>query len=349
MAGLASDTNEETLQDISAQLTHIFYPGFIKSLNDEMGFWSMLPKRKGEGKLIEVKFHYGRNTAAKSNTETGTAGDAVAQAYISGYGPWSIYTIPIEITDLSAAIAMSAGHGNYQAWADEVTRSAVDLRQKIEGHLFAAQTGNNCLGLPDYVDDGGTIDEIWGRSRAAYAFLKSIIVDAEFDAISFAQLRTLSRQMMHGTGADISGTTKDIAEEDQGGGRLDLILTTPEIESAYEALVTANGRYPLPAPSNTGLDPGQTGLRYKRAPVLASRFCTDFTLYGLDMRDWHIDILPQVLVTEKGQRVETDFALILEGRSGQSVKAFWRIYFQLVCEMPRHQGKIERLSHDEPS
>ena len=78
MAGLASDTNEETLQDISAQLTHIFYPGFIKSLNDEMGFWSMLPKRKGEGKLIEVKFHYGRNTAAKSNTETGTAGDAVA-------------------------------------------------------------------------------------------------------------------------------------------------------------------------------------------------------------------------------------------------------------------------------
>jgi len=139
------------------------------------------------------------------------------------------------------------------------------------------------------------------------------------------------------------------AASDQGGGRVDVVLSTPEIESAYEALVTSNNRYPILPAAHTQADPGLTDLLYKRAPVLGSRFCPDNNLFALDLSSWSVEILPQVLVDQNGRMVETDFALVLEGRSGQKVTAFWRVYFQLVCEKPWRNARIVNLSHSEPS
>lgn len=350
MAGLTTSTNAETLASLAATLTHIFRPGFVRSLNDEIGLWNLLPHRRAAGPLLELKFHYARNTGVGATTESGSVGTAVAQSYLSGNADFAIYTAPIEITDLSQAKSLVGGHSNWRAWSDEVARSAIDLRQQIEVDLWTAQTGNACLGVPDYVDDGSTANSIFGHDRDDYPFLSSMIADGGDAAISFAKLRELARIMRHGTGADIAGNTANFLAEDQGGGRADVHFTTPEIEAAYEALVTANNRYPLPpVGGNTGLDPGQTNLRYKNAPVIGSRFCADNTWYALDRRYWWIEVLPQALITADGERVETDFALVLEGKSGQSVSAFWRIYLQLACEQPNKQGKIKSVSHDEPS
>lgn len=352
MAGLTTQQNLESLGQISAQLTHTFKPGFTAVLNEEATLWKLLPKRRSAAEAVRVKFHIGRNSGGGATTETGGVGTAGFQAYHSAYADYAIYTKPIEVTDLAQAKALASGHGNYDAWADECARAAADLRRDLEEALWGAQNGSSSLGLQDALDDGAAVPSYLGLARADYPFLKCISLDAASGGgpgpLSFALLRELSRKVHHGTGADLVGDEMTFAAADQGGGRMDAIVTTPEIEGAFEALVTANGRFPMPPAVNSRVDPGLTDLLYKRAPVIGSRFCPDHTLYALDLATWSIEILPQVLVDAQGVRSETDFALILEGRSGQKVTAFWRIYFQLVCTKPWRNGRIVNLSHDEP-
>jgi len=352
MAGLTTQQNLESLSQISAQLTHTFKPGFVSVLNEDATLWNLLPKRRSPAEAVRVKFHVGRNPGGGATTETGSVGTAGCQAYQSAYADYAIYTKPLEVSDLVQAKALASGHGNYDAWADEVARAAADMRRDLEEALWGAQAGNASLGLQDALDDGDAVPSYLGLARADYPFLRCISLDAASGGspgpLSFARLRELARQVHHGTGADLVGDAMTFRAADQGGGRLDVLLTTPELESVYEALVTAHGRFPMPPVANRRVDPGLTDLLYKRAPVLGSRFCPAHTLYALDLSTWSIEILPQVLVDERGARQETDFALILEGRSGQKVTAFWRIYFQLVCTKPWRNGRIVNLSHDEP-
>jgi hypothetical protein len=302
-----------------------------------------------------VKFHLGRNSATERQSETGSIASAGNQAYHSAYQDFAIYTAAVEVSDLAQAKAAVAGHGNYDAWAEECARAAEDLARFINIDLWgqASDATNHCKGVLDALDQDGTPSTYWGLSRAAYPFLKCVYIDhssgGENQALSLGALRTLHRQVRHGTGADIEGTAMTFAASDQGGGRIQLIATTPEIEQAYEALITANNRYPIPPAANSRVDPGLTDLVYKRAPVVGSRFCPDYTLLALDLSTWRLEILPQVLVDRSGRRSETDFALVLQGRSGQTVKAFWRVYFQLVCEKPWRNGRITGISHAEPS
>jgi len=349
MAGLTTQQNLESLSQISATLTHMFKPGFVEVLNEEATLWSLLPKRRSAAEAVRVKFHVGRNTGGGATTETGSVGTAGYQAYHSAYTDYAIYTKPIEVADLAQAKSMASGHGNHEAWADEVARAANDMRMDLEEAIWGAQSGNASLGIQDALDDGSTVANYLGLARADYPFLKCIYLDADSNTLSFARLRSLYRQVRHGTGSDIVGGEMTFTAEDQGGGRADVVLTTPEIEAAYEALVTSNNRYPIPPAANSQVDPGLTDLLYKRAPVLGSRFCPDNNLFALDLSTWSIELLPQVLVDQNGQRHETDFALVLEGRSGQKVTAFWRVYFQLVCEKPWRNGRVVNLSHNEPS
>jgi hypothetical protein len=348
MAGLTTQQNLESLSQISAQLTHMFKPGFVEVLNEEATLWSLLPKRRSAAEAVRVKFHVGRNTGGGATTETGSVGTAGYQAFHSAYCDYAIYTKPIEVTDLVQAKAMASGHGNYDAWADEVARAAADMRRDLEEAVWGAQSANASLGIQDALDDGAAVASYLGLARADYPFLKCISANAQNAAISFGLLRGLFRQIHHGTGADLAGNAMTFKAADQGSGRVDVLLTTPEIETAYEALVTSNKTYPLPAVANSRIDPGLTDLLYKRAPVLGSRFCPDNKLFALDLSTWSIEILPQVLVDATGQRAETDFALVLEGRSGQKVTAFWRVYFQLVCAKPWRNGRVVNLSHNEP-
>ena len=358
MAGLTSTSNLETLSQISAELTHKFKEGFVKVFNEANDLWQWIPKTRARGEAVRVKFHVGRNTGVERQTESGAIGDAGYQAYLSGYEDFGIYTAAVEVSDLAAAKAAAAGHGNYEAWADECARAAEDLARFINQDLWgqAADADNHCKGVLDALDTDGTPATYWGLARTALPFLKCIYVDHQSEgvnqALSLAVLRTLSRQIRHGTGADIVGTgdgAVTFAAADQGGGKVDLIATTPEVEQAYEALITANHRYPIPPVRNDGVDPGLTDLLYKRAAVVGSRFCPDYNLFAFDLSTWRLEILPQVLVDANGRRTETDFALVLQGRSGQTVKAFWRIYFQLVCEKPWRNGRITGISHDEPT
>ena len=348
MAGLTTQSNLETLSQVSAQLTHIFKPDFIEALNQEQTLWSLLPKRKSKEGSVQVKFHVGRNTGGGATTETGSVGTAGAQVYKSGHEEFAIYTKPIEVTDFVQAKSIAMGHSGYEAWADEVARAAEDMRLDLEEALWGLRSGNASLGVQDALADGSTGSYL-GLARADYPFLRCIYIDNEDATLSFSQLRSLHRQIRHGTGADIAGNEMTFAAEDQGGGQVDAVLTTPEIEVAYEALVTQNHRYPVPPAANSRVDPGLTDLLYKRAPVLGSRFCLDNNLIALDLSSWSIEILPQVLVDDKGHREETDFALVLEGRSGQKVTAFWRVYFQLICQKPWRNGRMVNVSHSEPS
>jgi len=349
MAGLTTQQNLESLSQISATLTHMFKPGFVEVLNEEATLWSLLPKHKNQAEATRVKFHVGRNTGGGATTETGSVGTAGYQVYHSAYTDYAIYTKPIEVTDFVQAKSMASGHGNFDAWADEVARAANDMRMDLEEALWGAQADNASLGIQDALDDGSTVANYLGLARADYPFLKCIYLDAEDATISFATLRNLFRQVHHGTGSDIEGGEMTFVAGDQGGGRVDVVLTTPEIETAYEALVTANNRYPIAPAVNSRVDPGLTDLLYKRAPVLGSRFCLDNNLFALDLSTWSIEILPQTLIDSNGQRHEHDFALVLEGRSGQKVTAFWRVYFQLVCTKPWRNGRIVNVSHSEPS
>ncbi len=346
MAGVTTSTNVEDLADLSARLTHRFKPGFMEVLNDETTLWNLLPKNRAVGPLVEWKCHYGRNTGGGSVAETDAPGDAGSQSYITLYANYAIYLKPVEISDFMLAKDAAAGLGAARIWADETARAAADMKQDIEKDLWAAQSGNASLGIQDALDDGSTVANYGGKARADYPFLQSIFQDngGTPRALTLALLRGLSKDIRHGTGSDIVGNEATFYKEDQGGGKVDVLLTSPDLEDAYEALVTANNRDPIPPVSNAAADPGQTDLVYKKAPVIASRFAPSGSIFAVDLSTWSLEILPQVLKTSDGAEFETDFALVVEGRSGQSIKAFWRVYFQLVCFKPFRDVVVTDLS-----
>jgi len=344
MAGVTTSTNVEDLEDLSARLTHRFKPGFMEVLNNETTLWNLLPKNRGVGPLVEWRCHYGRNTAGGAVGETDSPSNAGSQAYITLHADYAIYVKPVEISDFMLAKDAAAGLGAARIWADETARAAADLKQDIEKDLWGVQSGASCLGILDALDDGSTVATYGGKARADYPFLQSVYQDNSGVGrdLSLALLRGLAREIRHGTGADIVGNVATFYKEDQGGGKVDVLLTTPDLEDEYESLVTSNSRYPIP-PASGSADPGLTDLVYKRAPVIASRFAPADQIFALDLSTWSIEILPQVLRTSDGQEVETDFALVVEGRSGQTIKAFWRIYFQLVCFKPFRNGVLADL------
>jgi len=346
MAGVTTSTNVEDLADLSARLTHRFKPGFMEVLNDETTLWNLLPKNRAVGPLVEWKCHYGRNTAGGAVTETAAPGDAGSQKLITLYTNYAIYLKPVEISDFMLAKDAAAGRGGARIWADETARAAADMKQDIEKDLWGAQSDNACLGVQDAIDDGSNVANYGGKARADYPFLQSIYLDNNDVGrdLTLALLRDLSREIRHGTGSDIVGNEVTFYKEDQGGGKIDVLLTSPDLEDTYESLVTANNRYPIPPTSDATADPGLTDLVYKKAPVIASRFAPAGSIFALDLSTWSIEILPQVLRTADGQEVETDFALVVEGRSGQSIKAFWRVYFQLVCFKPFRNGVLLDLN-----
>ena len=346
MAGVTTSTNVEDLADLSARLTHRFKPGFMEVLNDETTLWNLMPKNRAVGPLVEWKCHYGRNTAGGAVAETDAPANAGSQKYITLYANYAIYVKPIEISDFMLAKDAAAGHGAARIWADETARAAADMKQDIERDLWGLQAGNACLGVLDALDDGSTVASYGGKTRAAYPFLGSVYQDnggVDRD-LSLVLLRGLSREIRHGSGADVVGTSATFYKEDQGGGRIDVLLTSPELEDVYEALVTENSRYPIPPVGAGAADPGLTDLVYKKSPVIASRFAPDGKVLALDLSTWSIEVLPQVMRMENGEEFETDFALVVEGRSGQSIRAFWRVYFQLVCLKPFRNGVLVDLN-----
>ena len=346
MAGVTTLTNVEDLADLSARLTHRFKPGFMEVLNDETTLWNLLPKNRAVGPLVEWKCHFGRNTAGGAVAETDAPANAGSQKYITLYANYAIYVKPVEISDFMVAKDAASGQGSARVWTDETARAAADMKQDIEKHLWAAQSGNACLGILDAIDSGVNVPDYGGKARADYPFLKAIYhANAGTGRdLSLTLLRALSRDIRHGTGADIVGAEATFTKEDRGGGKVDVLLTSPDLEDAYEALVTANSRYPIPPISDAAADPGLTDLVYKKAPVIASRFAPDGKIFALDLSTWSIEILPQTLRTADGGESETDFALIVEGRSGQTIKAFWRIYFQVVCYKPFRNGVLLDLN-----
>lgn len=346
MAGVTTGTNVEDLADLSARLTHRFKPGFMEVLNDETTLWNLMPKNRAVGPLVEWKCHYGRNTAGGAVAETDAPANAGSQKYITLYANYAIYVKPVEISDFMLAKDAAAGHGAARIWADETARAAADMKQDIEKDLWGAQSGNACLGVLDALDDGETVASYGGKARADYPFLRSVFQDngGTPRALSLPLLRGLVREIRHGSGADIAGEEATFYKEDQGGGKVDVLLTCPDLEDGYEALVTANSRYPIPPAGDGAADPGLTDLVYKRSPVVASRFAPAARIFALDLSTWSIEVLPQVLRTAAGEEFETDFALVVEGRSGQGIKAFWRAYFQLVCFKPYRNGVLLDLS-----
>lgn len=357
MAAHDSTTNAPAavLNPLSSVLTYLFRPGFVDLLDASLGdgLWTRLPKVRASGADIRQKFHWGRNTGGGATTETGTIGTPMPQRYVTGRLPFHIYTKPIAVTDFFQAQSIAAGHSGYEAWADEMARAAEDMRQDLEKDLWTAQTGNAMLGVPDYVDDGSNTNSIWGLDRDDYPMLKAIRVhNSGTDRdLTFALLRQARRQVMYGTGADIAGGVATFYAEDQGGAEVSIWATTPILEQHYEALLVANKRYPIPRQgAQTGVDPALTDMAYSNAPVVASKYCASGKMYGLDLRYWSIEILPQHLILPTGERMETDFALIIEGRSGQSVTAFWRIYCQLVNRVPHKNVQVSDLDESaEPS
>ena len=326
MATLTTAVNIESLAVISSRLTHLFRPCFTAALNEEVTLWSLLPKRRSAAEAVRVKLHIGKP----------------AQVYNSAYVDYAIYTVPVPLDTFEQARTLAQGHGNYDLWADETACAAEKMREDLERALWGKQHGNGSLGIQDAIGPDEGIPSYLGLTRAGYPFLRAAVVDAD-GPLTFTPLRALFRQVQHGTGADIEGDEMTFKAADQGGGRVDVLLTTPEVETTYEALVTSNNRYPLPPAPDRCFGPALTDLVYRRAPILGNAHCPAGALYALDLSTWSIEILPQVTMNEKGERDEAGFALVVEGMPGGKVSAFWRVYFQVVCSKPWRNGRIDGI------
>jgi len=352
MAGVLSSSNQETLSALSVRLTHEFKPGFMEQLNEFSPIWQSFRKTRGRGDQSRWKTHVGRNDGAGFTTEAAAIGTAGSQEYINMAHTWAIAQVPVRITDFARAINIGIGHSGIELWRDEIRRSAKDMAQLLEKSLNLAQTGDESLGLPDFLNDGSDdATAIGGQNYADYPVLRSCYIPDTNFATNEARMDALESCIVHGTGVDIAGAKRIFAKEDQGGGQVDFWITTPTIEEALKNTLIANNRWIFTdtLSGNKGMPDqslgvrrvqGQPRLTHNGKPILASRFSDASKIYAIDASTWEIQILPHQMNAPGFTRLETDFAFIVLAKTGSFIKAYWEIYLQLVNTSPHMNGVV---------
>ena len=227
------------------------------------------------------------------------------------------------------------------------------MAQLLEKSFNLAQTGDETLGLPDFLNDGSDdATAIGGKDYADYPVLRSSYVPGANFATNEARMDALESQIVHGRGVDVAGNKRIFAKEDQGGGEVGFWLTTPSIEEDLKNTLIANNRWQFQDANSVKMPDqslggrrvqGQPRLTHNGKPVLASRFSDSGKIYALDPSTWEIQILPHQMNAPGFTTLETDFAFVVLAKTGSFIKAYWEIYLQLVSTNPHMNGVIDGL------
>jgi hypothetical protein len=335
------------LAAISAALTQEFQPRVTRTVNRKSMAVRLLSIRKG----------FGQNTiwAVETSGAESTAGAAVEGADISSFAAdvrmpaslaWGQYTAAVKQSGIALAAAAS-------------TMNPDDLR-----NLFGRDIDNAANALVSQLNkDFHTQNAGAGGVQPIASFASAVAATGTYAGINKGTT-SLWQGVVNANGGTPRPLTLALMRAVRrqlyiNGEPPDVILASPAQFDAYGALLDSQRRWVDNLRVDKGLiklDAGYQALEFEGIPVLRDKDMAAGSMYFINSKHLYWSYLPDALVpgfpaiAEKVAEGSIDepaslpCAVVALGRTGDSIKAFLKGYYQLICERPNLMGLLSDLS-----
>jgi hypothetical protein len=222
---------------------------------------------------------------------------------------------------------MNAGEeGIVPLMTAEMEDAKTGMMDQLSTSLFSNGTGQAGLemdGLLAAVDDGTNVATYAGINRTTYTWWQ-----ANYTALGGAL--TLSAM----------ATMYDSCEH--GSKRPDVIVTTKDIWSDYEALLSDQIRFINNDGSASNLNGGAGKLAFRATPIEKDEYCPAGKMFFLNTNTFEYRFLPH----PEHPTDERGFAMrdLREPDSQDGSIGYILSYFNLICTEPRCNGQLANIS-----
>ena len=320
---LASDTNktaDTSYYQSAAETADVYDPIIWSQVNDATTFYGLLKKVDGS--------NYGDRYGFKAVTSRGTVSGAQAEG-VSNITPdvttrrrlqqpFKYYYAGVAVTGQTIAAARATG-GIGDVYSDEIKSATIALLRDMNSDLLTGtedgfDDGNEVLGLPVLVENGGSYTELYGLARSNYTTLKGADQALSTENISKAQLRAMMRGVVAGDSTYGDGV---------GGANInDCIFVCHHLQKDKILALFDDAQRFNAVSARAGFEGMAT---FDGVPIHADSQCTNSVIYLIDMSVTFLAVQIAPTYTEWGNRYGYD-------QRGGMVKT----YFNLVCTAPNH-------------
>ena len=336
-------------QNLTNALSEAFEAQIVRQINRKSVLLSVLPIIMGEGKRCAWDVEEAGATAATYAEAADVAsGDYGVDQELPATLDWGLYRAPFQITGLadSAAYTSPRPEGLRNYWQEKLFGSVSKLGDVINKGLYTGTGANSILGL--HATAGALLDTgvYAGIDRSTATFWQGNVLanGGTPRAISF----DLMRQAVRATYV-------------QSGEEPDVIVTDPIQWDKFALLFEANRRYPINTITTMAgeikLSAGHRALDFDGIPVLRDKDHPAGKMSFLNTAYQQVKFLPTrpeqdvqgpngnfVVHDDKGQTSGLPARIEFLGKTGDTTKAFTKVYVQLVTKRPNATALLDDLS-----
>lgn len=238
---------------------------------------------------------------------------------------WKQYHKPIVIDNIE--VAKNGGEGKVVDLMSAEMQDAKDgMKDELSTALFSDGTGDDGKqmdGLQAAVDDGTNVATYAGINRSTYTWWQANYT-ALGGVLSLSAMATMFDSCEH------------------AGKKPDVIVTTKDIWTDYEALLDDQIRYISSGSGGNKLEGGATTLAFRATPVEKDDYCPSGKMFFLstDTFEYRYMKHPKHPTDAKGFAMRP---LTEPDRQDGQVGYIFH-YHNLVCKEPRRNGQLDSIS-----
>lgn len=266
--------------------------------------------------------------------------------------PWGRYWAPWHVTGTALAVAATSRtpEGNIRLWARQMENASEALAKQMDTDLFTGAGGTSgdnksLVGLDLAIGTANNVYAGIDRSVGANAFWVPSLFNAAGPpvALSFTQIRS-----------DMA------AIKVASGYRPDVAIVSTNTMNKLAALFDPQRFYVVQtdkvatAVTTLTLDGGMTAIKFDGCTFVEDVFCPDNAIYYLNSRYIRVEYLPAYLslamfpsdeamalggLTDGFETIPLGIIMELLAKTGDSQKAYLKLYPQLVVTRPNACGK----------
>lgn len=296
----------------------------IKEESPVFGRFLAKIKRKSGGTAIHIPVKYRQNEQGGYYSGLQILDSAQETTRTRAVWNWVQFHKPIVISNIEEA--MNGGEeGIVDLMSAEMEDAKEGMKDQLSTAFYSDGTGQDGLemdGLRSAVDDATNVATYAGINRSTYTWWQ-----AQYTPLGGALTLTAMATMY------------DSCEH--GGKRPDLIVTTKDIWSDYEALLVSQVRF-VNDGGEIKANQGMSRLAFRATPVEKDTYCPSGKMFFLNTDSFEMLYLkhPEHPTDENG------FAMrpLREPDNQDGKVGYIFFYHQLVCKEPRLNGQLATIS-----
>lgn len=297
----------------------------VKEESPVLGRFLGAAKKTSGGTQIHVPVKYRHNSQGGYYAGLELLDSAQETTRTRAVWEWKQFHKPIVISNIERAENMG-DEGLISLMTAEMDDAKEAMMDQLTNALYGDGTsddGKAMDGLLAAVDDGTNVATYAGINRTVYTWWKANYT-AVGAGISLAKMATMYDSCEH------------------GAKRPDLIVTTKDIWSDYEALLIDQVRYTNGEAGSGTLNGGATKLAFRATPIEKDVYCPAGKMFFLNTSTFEMRYLPH----PKHPTDSNGFAMrpMAEPDNQDGEVGFIFFYHNLICVEPRANGQLDTIA-----